>query len=62
MEYIRYKNSISYGNLFVAYTVVDTSGWTLPLSDHPSIVEHPDLFEIITGDIPEKIQYLIYES
>jgi hypothetical protein len=34
----------------------------LPLSEHPSIVEHPDLFEISNDEIPEIHQILIYQS
>jgi hypothetical protein len=32
-----------------------------PLEQHPSILEHPELFEISEDDIPEKHQYLNYE-
>ena len=40
--------------------IVRTDNWTLPLSEHPSIVEHPDLFEIVDEDIPESPDYLVY--
>ena len=39
------------------YTVVIAEG---DLSLHPSIVEHPDLFEIVEGDLPEFYQRLNY--
>jgi hypothetical protein len=45
----------------VAYTVVDTTGWTLPLNEHPSIVENPEIFEIVDEEIPEHAQTLIYK-
>ena len=44
----------------IAYTVVYTIGWTLPLNEHPSIVNNPDLFEIVDEEIPEHAQTLIY--
>lgn len=43
------------------YTIVNTNGWNQPLEEHPSIVEHPELFEIVDAEIPEIVQYLIYE-
>jgi hypothetical protein len=61
MAHIRQKIEITGRNL-EAYTVVDTNGWLLPLNEHPSIVEHPDLFEISNDEIPEIHQILIYQS
>lgn len=61
MEHIRQKLEITGRNL-EAYTVVDTNGWVLPLNEHPSIVEYPDLFEISNDEIPEIHQILIYQS
>jgi len=46
----------------IAYTIVDTTGWTLPLEQHPSIVEHPENFEIVDEDIPAHAQTLIYNN
>ena len=60
MEHIRQKIDITNKAESIAYTVVDTIGWTLPLSQHPSIVDHPELFEISTDDIPDNAQYLKY--
>lgn len=40
------------------YTVVIAEE---PLEQHNSIIEHPDLFEIVDGEIPEYVQYLSYE-
>jgi hypothetical protein len=51
-------NSIT-GKQEIAYTIVITDGYT-DLTTHPSIVEHPDLFEIVNIDIPEDCQFLNY--
>ena len=61
MEYIRQKINLALKGVEVAYTVVDTTGWTLPLNEHPSIVEHPELFEITSDEIPDNAQYLNYQ-
>ena len=58
MKHIRQINSVGTNT----YTVVKTEDWTLPLEEHPSIVEHPELFEISEDEIPVEHQYLIYES
>jgi len=58
MKYIRFINSSRLEDH--AYTIVRTDNWTLPLSEHPSIVEHPDLFEIVDEDVPEYTDYLVY--
>lgn len=60
MEHIRQKNSVTNNKSDVAYTVVITTNWDKPLSEHPSIVEHPEIFEISTDEIPEDAQYLNY--
>ena len=54
MRHIRQINTVG----TESYTVVEASE---PLENHPSIVQHPDLFEISEDDIPENHQYLIYE-
>jgi hypothetical protein len=41
------------------YTIVQA---TEPLENHPSILNHPDLFEIVDGDIPEHHNILIYQE
>ena len=43
------------------YTVVITDGYT-DLTTHPSIVEHPDLFELINIDLPTEYQLLNYDG
>ena len=55
MIHIRNKN-------LSPYTVVVTLEWDRPLEEHPSIVEHPESFEISEDEIPELYQYLVYES
>jgi hypothetical protein len=44
----------------IAYSVVYTTNWTLPLEQHPSIVNSPETFEIVNEEIPEHAQTLIY--
>lgn len=58
MKYIRQINSVGTDS----YTIVKTNDWILPLEEHPSLVEHPELFEISEEQIPKEHQYLIYES
>ena len=60
MEHIRQKIIVTNKSIEIAYTVVDTTDWILSLSEHPSIVEHPELFEISNDEIPENAQYLKY--
>ena len=55
MRYIRYKD-------LSVYTIVKTDDWDKPLEEHPSIVEHPELYEISEEEIPEQYQYLIYQA
>jgi hypothetical protein len=58
--HIRQKYNTTDKNIEIAYTVVVTTDWELPLNQHPSIVEHPELFEISEDIIPEDAQYLNY--
>jgi hypothetical protein len=58
--HIRQKNNVTNKNIEIAYTVVITTDWNLPLNQHLSIVEHPELFEISEDVIPEDAQYLNY--
>ena len=55
MRHIRQINSVGTDS----YTVVIVEE---PLEQHPSIVNHPALFEISEDEIPEKHQYLMYEE
>ena len=56
MEHIRQTSTVGTD----CYTVVVTTDWVLPLNEHPSIVEHPELFEISTDEISTNFQYLNY--
>ena len=58
MEHIRQKNSDDK----TTYTVVNTTGYQGKLTDHISIVHHPELFEIVDAEIPEDAQYLNYSE
>jgi len=55
MRHIRQINSVGTDS----YTVVIANE---PLEQHPSILDHPELFEISEDDIPEKHQYLNYQD
>ena len=44
------------------YTIVVTENWEEPLEQHPSILEHPEEFEIVDCEIPQQHNYLIYQS
>jgi hypothetical protein len=55
MRHIRQINSVGTDS----YTVVIANE---PLEQHPSILEHPELFEISEDDIPQKHQYLNYQD
>jgi hypothetical protein len=54
MRHIRQINSVGTDS----YTVVIAEE---PLELHPSIVQHPELFEISEDEIPTQHQYLNYE-
>ena len=56
MKHIRQINSVGTNT----YTVIKTDDWDKPLEEHPSIIEHPETFEIADCDIPNQHQYLIY--
>lgn len=60
MEHIRQINSVGTNT----YTIVKTYGYgaegELPLSQHPSIIENPEIFEIANCDIPADHQYIDY--
>lgn len=61
MQHIRQKLDLA-AKQETAYTIVITDNWTLPLEQHPSIVEHPEIFEIVDTDVPENAQYLNYAN
>jgi hypothetical protein len=62
MQHIRQKIDFTNKGIEIAYTVVDTTDWSLALEEHPSIVENPDFFEIVDEEIPIQAQKLIYIS
>ena len=41
-----------------AYTIVNTSDWTLPLEQHPSVVNYPNLFKLVYAIIPSNYQII----
>ena len=51
----------------LTYVIVITSDWTLPLEEHPKVVNHPDLYEVTADEIPTdttiwSIEYENYQS
>jgi len=51
--YIKQKT----GNVFV----VNVEGYENDLTQHPAIINHPDLFEVVEGDAPTDFEKLIFE-
>jgi hypothetical protein len=64
MIHIRKKDS-SY-DPHIAYTLVITDGYggqgEPALEQHPSMLEHPEIFEIVDAEIPSHYQKMIYIS
>ena len=56
MKHIRQIDSVGTNS----YTVVVTDNWDKPLEEHPSVVEHPELFEVSEQELPPYVQYVIY--
>lgn len=54
MQYIRQK-----ADKDSVLTVVVAEG---DLTKHPAIIDHPELFEIVEGEIPKDTQFLNYVS
>jgi hypothetical protein len=52
--YIKQKDSDVY--------IVNIEGFENNLSQHPAVVNYPDLFEIVEGEVPENFNRLIYEE
>lgn len=59
MKHIRQTNSVGTNT----YTIVKAEGYTDDqLPTHPSITEHPELFDIAdNSEIPPYYQHLIYQ-
>jgi len=62
MKHIRQINSVGTDS----YTVVITEGWggdgQPPLEQHPSVIEKPTVFEVADCELPEYIQFVIYQQ
>lgn len=52
MIHIRQINSVGTNS----YTIVDLSGYNGVIEQHPTVVLHPDLFEVSDSEIPESYQ------
>lgn len=57
MKHIRQINSVGTNT----YTIVNVENYNGELETHPLIINNPDLFEISEDELPEFIQYVIYE-
>lgn len=42
--------------------ILNTEGYENNLSQHPSILNYPDLFEIVDGEVPENFNRLIFQE
>ena len=42
--------------------IVNLTGYTGDLSQHPCVLHHPELFEVIDGNPPEKVNILNYSD
>lgn len=56
MLHIRQKNSIETEG-YAYIVVIDKDGL---YEQHPAMIEHPTLFEVVDENIPEDAQYLNY--
>ena len=52
---------MSYIKQIGADVIVNTKDYKEELSQHPSIIEHPELFEIV-DELPKKYDVLNYQS
>jgi hypothetical protein len=52
MKHIRQINSVGTNS----YTIVDLSDYNGVIEEHPTLVVHPDLFEVSESDLPEFYQ------
>lgn len=58
MKHIRQINSVGTNS----YTIVNTEGYEFDLETHPILTEIPDTFEVSEDEIPEYVQYVMYEN
>jgi len=42
--------------------IVNVEGYENDLSKHPAMVNYPDLFEIVEGEVPENFNRLIFQE
>jgi len=52
MKHIRQINSVGTNS----YTIVDLSDYNGVIEEHPTLIVHPDLFEVSESDLPEFYQ------
>ncbi len=57
MKHIRQINSVGTNS----YTIVITENYEGELETHPILTEIPNTFEVSEDEIPDYIQYVIYE-
>lgn len=57
MKHIRQINSVE----TELYVIIISTGFETNLENHPSILEHPEVFEISNDEITKNITYLNYE-
>jgi hypothetical protein len=62
MKHIRKRDSVTNKIINEIYTVVITKEWTLPLEQHPSVIENPEVFEVIDCELPDYYQQMFYVS
>ena len=58
MKHIRQKDSVGTNS----YTIVNLDNYVGELEDHPILVEYSDLFEISEDELPNYVQYVIYQN
>lgn len=44
------------------FYIVNVEGFENNLSQHPAMVNYPDLFEIVDGEVPENFNRLIFQE
>ena len=44
------------------YTIVNTSNWTLPLEQHPLVLNEPNLYELVYAIIPKVYQQIMWDG
>lgn len=58
MKHIRQINSV----VTNSYTIVNLDNYIGELEEHPILVEYSDLFEISEDELPNYVQYVIYQN